>query len=368
MTRSMLSRTSGAIMLAIALFCCSSCSKNAEAGSEPSAQSATVAQSDAGLIAAQALFEAGQFEEALARLDASDPNHVELRGQVERELARMRAIEAFDSWSVGPGKIKRSPKQTRRLCKRRGGSWIVVDDELRICNEDGKLAVIRVRDGKNVHLTGMYTADYISLRNQTLYENELRLLRESFGEPHRQNDDPTGAWQWQVPGDRTIRLSRTTDGDVFLAVGLASGFSDDPGAFADAVHGALAEHYQRSEAQRARKQATSETPADDPDSQLARVVVREWGPVVASSMDYRLPWPMMMWGESNCYWVNNRKMVCELENVASFGFEAPSPQAAINRAVMVFSKRYCDGVRDARYAVRAKFYDMGVGCALEFRK
>jgi hypothetical protein len=205
-----------------------------------------VAQSHAGLIAAQALFEAGQLEEALARLDASDPNHADLRGQVEQELARRRSIEAFDSWSVGPGKIKRSPKETQRLCERRGGSWIVVDNEVRICNEEGKLAVIRVRDGKNVHLTGMYTADYVTLRNQTLYENELRLLRESFGEPRRQNDDPTGAWEWQVPGDRTIRLSRTTDGTVFLAVGLASGFSDDPGAFADAVHRGLVQHHQRS--------------------------------------------------------------------------------------------------------------------------
>jgi hypothetical protein len=217
----------------------SGCSRDAEPTPEQKAEQAALASSEAALIAAQALFDAGQLDEALALLDVADQRHAAGREQIEQELSRRAAIDKFEAWSVGPARMNRSPNQIRNLCKRRGGTWIVAEGGLRICSEAGKLAVIRVVNGSAVHLTGMYTADYVTSKNPNLYENELRVLRESFGEPQSVANEPTVPLEWNMPRDARIRLSRTNDGDVFLVVGLASAFSDDPDAFVLAVDRAL---------------------------------------------------------------------------------------------------------------------------------
>jgi hypothetical protein len=244
-----------------------SCSRE-QSSKQDHASEAAAAESQYALVAAQALFETDHLDEALAHLDTADPLHTELRKQIEAELARIAVIEKFDSWSVGPAKINRSPKQTQRLCKRRGGSWIVVDDELSVCSEEGKLAIIRARGGSAIHLTGMYTSDYIALRNPGLYENELGLLRESFGEPSHTTDDASSPLEWLVPGDRKARISRTGDGDVFLVVGLVSGFTDDAGAVVNAVDQALRRH------SAAQQRATAERPRDQ--TMLSRLLRSGW--------------------------------------------------------------------------------------------
>lgn len=231
-------RGAGALAVTLALLGASACSRDAGAASDNEAD--VIAARDA-LVAARALFEAGQLDAALARLDASNPLHIELRDQIEQELHRLATIEKFNTWSVGPAKMSRSLKQAQQLCKRRGGNWVTVDDGMSACSEEGKIAIIRVRDGSINHLTGMYSSEYVSVRNPGLYENELRLLRESFGEPYHATDDPSSPLEWAVSGDRMVQISRSADGTVFLAVGLASGFTDDSVATMSAVQEALPE-------------------------------------------------------------------------------------------------------------------------------
>jgi hypothetical protein len=191
-----------------------SCSREAE--------QASIANSEAALIAAQALFETGQLEAALARLDATEPRHTDLRGQIEQELGRRAMIEKFNTWSVGPAKLTRSLKRIAQICERRGGTWRTVNERMSACEEGEKTAIVVTREGSIVLLWGFYTSEYIETRNPGLYENEVRLLREAFGEP----DTDDGVGRWLMPDDRIASIARSDEGAVTLMIGLASELSN----------------------------------------------------------------------------------------------------------------------------------------------
>jgi hypothetical protein len=243
MTRLAQTRRSWASVVALALILAGAagCSRDAEAMPDQEAQAVAVANSEAALIAAQALFDEGQLEAAQARLDAEDPRHAELRGQIEAELRRRAMVERFGTWSVGPAKMTRSLKRTARICKKRGGTWLAANEGLSVCSEGEKVAVVQTRDGNVVVLMGFYSSKYIAAENPGLYENEVRLLRETFGEPHAPGEEPQA---WAIPDGRTISLGRTQDGDVVLVVGMTSELPEN-GSEIDtlfaSIRGALAE-------------------------------------------------------------------------------------------------------------------------------
>jgi hypothetical protein len=228
--------------LGLILLSASGCSRDAEGARDNEAGVAAVAKSDAALIAARALFEEGQLEAAQARLDPQDPRHAELRAQIEEELRRIAMVERFGTWSVGPAKMSRSLKRTAQICKRRGGDWLEGDAGVRVCSEGEKVAVVQTRDGEVVALMGFYSSKYIADENPGLYENELRLLREAFGEPHEPGEEPH---TWAIPDGRTISLGRTQDGSVGLMVGIASELPDVDSMFAS-IRGTLAKQTRRS--------------------------------------------------------------------------------------------------------------------------
>lgn len=221
MTRLVRTRRGWASVVALALLLpgASGCSRDAEVTPDQEAQAVAVANSEAALIAAHALLDEGHLEAAQARLDAEDPRHAELRGQIEEELRRRAMVERFGTWSVGPAKMTRSLKRTARICKKRGGAWRTANEGLSVCSEGEKVAVVQTRDGNVVALMGFYSSNYITAQNPGLYENEERLLRETFGEPHAPGEERQA---WAIPDDRTISLGRTQDGSVVLVVGMTS--------------------------------------------------------------------------------------------------------------------------------------------------
>jgi hypothetical protein len=206
-------------MIALSLVCSGGCSRSGAPGDDATATEGSVTRSEAALIAARALFEEGQIEAAQARLDADDPRHTELRGQIEEELRRRAMGERFGTWSVGPAKMTRSIKRTRQICQKRGGAWLTVNEGLSVCNQGEKIAAVRTRDGNIVVLTGFYSSKYVATENPGLYENEARLLREAFGEPHAPGEELK---VWWIPDDRTISLGHDQDGNVLLMVGMTS--------------------------------------------------------------------------------------------------------------------------------------------------
>jgi hypothetical protein len=132
-------------------------------------------------------------------------------------------IEKFNTWSVGPAKLTRSLKRIAQICERRGGTWRTVNERMSACEEGEKTAIVVTREGSIVLLWGFYTSEYIETRNPGLYENEVRLLREAFGEPN--TDDGVGMW-WRMPDDRAASIARSDEGAVTLMIGLASEVSN----------------------------------------------------------------------------------------------------------------------------------------------
>ena len=242
MTRLAQARRSWATIVALALILpgASGCSHDAEVTADQEAQAVAVANSEAALIAAQALFDEGQLEAAQARLDAEDPRHAELRGQIEEELRRRAMVERFGTWSVGPAKMTRSLKRTAQICKKRGGAWLTAKEGLSVCREGEKVAVVQTRDGNIVALMGFYSSEYVATENPGLYENEVRLLRETFGEPYSPGEE---AKAWAIPDDRSISLGGTPGGDVILMVGMTSELpanGNEIDTFFASIRGALA--------------------------------------------------------------------------------------------------------------------------------
>ena len=278
--------TSTVAAVAVAMHAISGCSENPDAAPEPPARSAETSNSDEGLIAAQALFDVGQLEEALARLDTSNPRHEGLRMQIMEEQRRLAMVEQHDMWSVGPAKLGRSLKQSARICRRRGGSWLVLGEGTFACAEEGKSAVVRARDGAFVHLVGVYSRQYMTAQNPDLYEDEVRLLREAFGEPVKGEEGQWASLHWELPQERSAKIGRADDGSAILSSGVSTSSPVEQEAIASAhelAHGrggSAAEQAQvKPDQQRASLQAAQ--------SRQKRRTERATTPTTASAADAR---------------------------------------------------------------------------------
>lgn len=145
-------------------------------------------------------------------IEETEAREIEVVERVEDPL------EKVENWTVGPGKLKRTVRTTRRYCEKRE-DWYWRDVPVGHACEGPETVVELTRYGNQVvQLRGRYT-------DSGVYERERRRLVDAFGEPEMLPNFPN-ACGWTIDEDHFVRLDLLPNGDPYLIVSATDSGKD----------------------------------------------------------------------------------------------------------------------------------------------